>query len=109
MPAVSRLLLNVAVYRTWIALREEDGGLARPHESMEISKRQLLAGRPGSWESQRLTDMALWVGHGKPSRIHESTAAGIDAILYRWATDPARLTEIAETLAAVVSEYADTT
>jgi hypothetical protein len=46
---------------------------------------------------------------GKPSRIDEPAAAGIHAILYRWATDPARFTELAETLARVVSEYADST
>lgn len=99
----------VAVYRTLNALREDHGGMTRPYESHEMSERQLRAGRPGSWEAHRLTDMAMWVGHGKPSRIDQAAAAGIQAILYRWTTDPERFTEVAETLASVVSEYADTT
>jgi hypothetical protein len=37
----------------------------------------------------------------------ESTPVG--EILYRWTTDPDRFTEVAGTLAAVVSEYADST
>lgn len=99
----------VAVYRTWNALRDDHGGMTHPTESFEISTRQLRAGRPGSWEAQLLTEMALWVGHGKPSRVDEAAAASIQAMLYRWTTDPDRYTELAETLAAVVSGYADST
>lgn len=104
--------LAVAVYRTIGRLRDAAGGFElgnseRNHHSHETAFRQLRAGRAGSWEAELLTEVALWAGHGKPSRIHEDACAGITAVLYRWCTDPARFTEVAETLAATVSRFAD--
>lgn len=99
--------LAFATYRTWAEVRADHGGMERPMESHEVSHRQMIAGRPGSWEASSLIDLALWVGHGKPSRIHADAGAAMQAILYRWVTDPDRYTEVAETLAAVVSRYAD--
>ncbi len=104
--------LAVAVYRTIGRLRDDAGGFElgdseRNHLSHEVSVQQIRAGRAGSWEAELLVDVALWAGHGKPSRIHEEACAGMTAVLYRWCTDPARFTEVAETLAAVVSRYAD--
>ncbi|MCW2653469.1 MAG: hypothetical protein JWR32_4445 [Mycobacterium sp.] len=96
--------LAVAVYRRWKALRDEQGGMAQPHESMEISKRRLLASRPGSRETQHLTKMALWVG----AASHRGSTRPLGRrFLYRRVTEPARFTEVAETLAGVVAHYAD--
>lgn len=98
--------LAVAVYRTIGRLRQDAGGMAAPGSS-DTSFRQIRAGRPGSWEAHQLTDVARWAGHGRRSRIHEDACAAMAAVLYRWCTDPDRFTEVAGTLAAVVSQHAD--
>lgn len=99
--------LAAALYDTFRQLREDHGGMDNPRGSYETAQRQLLAGRPGSWEAQSLLDLMLWSGDGKASRIDPGARAELAAIIRRWITDPDRYTEVAETLAAVVSELAD--
>ena len=104
--------LAVAVYRTIHRFRDDAGGYDPDNYDLnrrthETSMRQVKAGRPGSWEAAQLVEVALWAGTGKSSRIHEDACAGMTDVLYRWGTDPTRFTEVAETLAAAVSEYAD--
>jgi hypothetical protein len=99
--------LAAAVYDVFRQLREDHGGMDNPRVSYETATQHLLAGRPGSWESQSLLHLLHWSGDGKPSRIDPAARAELAAIIRRWVTDPDRYTEVAETLAAVVSELAD--
>jgi hypothetical protein len=93
--------------------------------SYQDARTWLLAGREGSWESEALIEVALFGNglnrapsagtvagrrHAGPSkRVHARVRDGMAAVILRWVTDPARFTEVAETLAAVVSSYADDT
>jgi hypothetical protein len=70
----------------------------------------LLAGREGSWESQRIRQLAWTIGgklDEKPTRIHEETAAGLAAIVISWASRPDSYTEVAENYANLFSRHAD--
>jgi len=94
--------------------------------AFEGARTHLLAGREGSWESASLIGVVLFgneLNLAKETRDRRSVearrAAGpgrrVDVrardlmadMIYRWVTDPARFTEVAETLASVVSSYAD--
>jgi hypothetical protein len=48
-------------------------------------------------------------GQDRPAAHMTRESTPVGEILYRWTTDPDRFTEVAGTLAAVVSEYADST
>lgn len=96
-------------------------------QSWEVAKRTLTAGREGSWESSVLIDVACFGNglnmaaprkgiaddvmtlraRGPARRVHKETRDAMADILYRWVTDPARYTEVAATLAYLVSSYAD--
>lgn len=96
-------------------------------ESWQLAKRTMTAGREGSWESSVLIDI-IGFGNdlnmapprkgivddittrrarGPGKRVHKDVRDAMAAILHRWVTDPARYTEVAETLAYLVSSYAD--
>lgn len=110
-------------------LREEKGGLDNAHGSYEYARRTLMAGREGSWESELLHEVVLFGNGlnlatakqagchewnvearraaGPARRVHGDVRAALAAMFGRWVTDPDRYTEVAETLAYVVSSYAD--
>lgn len=67
----------------------------------------LMAGREGSWESESLMAFTFFGTSLKPSRVDPGTRDALAAIFTRWVTDPGRYTEVAGTLASVVSGYAD--
>lgn len=89
------------------------------------AERTLRAGRSGSWESVLLTGMVVFgcglnlnqkastssdaaAMRAVPSRrVDHEARDQIAAVITRWVTDPARYTEVAETLANIVSGYAD--
>lgn len=94
----------------------------------DYAKRTMMAGRAGSWEADLLISVVLFgneLNLAKPTRtLHRGDVDGLRAagpvrradkvardamaaIIWRWVTDPARFTELAETLAFVVSKYAD--
>lgn len=96
-------------------------------DSYDAAKRALTAGRAGSWESVVLIEVMLF-GNGlnlvRPKGMRNASpevmrAAGpsrrvnaevrdtLADMIYRWVTDPARYTEVAETLAWQVSAFAD--
>lgn len=97
-------------------------------ESYDYAKRTLTAGRAGSWESAVLTEVMLFgqglnlvrAKRGEDGSVKAMRERGparrrvdVDArremadVLRRWVTDPDRYTEVAATLAWVVSAYAD--
>lgn len=83
--------------------------LADPHAGrpFALARRALLAGREGSWESEVLIDIALFGSGLTPKRVNEGIRDLMAAVLWRWVTDPDRYTEVAETLAGIVSRYCD--
>jgi hypothetical protein len=114
----------------------EDAGPDRPgkwlapgggYDTYQAARRAMLAGREGSWESEALITVMLFGNElnlpdikgrrhadvderraaGPSKRVHREAHAAMAAMFHRWVTDPARYTEVAETLAAVVSTYAD--
>jgi hypothetical protein len=88
--------------------------------------RTLTAGRPGSWEASSVigvvlfgnelnlypykqgTDVATMRATGPhPKRVNIEAKDRIEHVLRRWTNSPDRYTEVPETLAAVISSYAD--
>jgi hypothetical protein len=118
--------LAAAIEVVFHRVREEHGGLAA-RGSWEFARRTLTAGREGSWESEVLIEVMLFGNElnlapatrsarydidvrraaGPSKRVHASAREGVAAIVHRWVTDPARYTEVAETLAGIVSSYCD--
>jgi hypothetical protein len=118
--------LAAALESVFHQIRESHGGLQSASGSYEYAKRTLLAGREGSWESVVLIDVVL-LGNslnlanaargrqdvdarraaGPSPRVDAAARAAMAEIIHRWVTDPARYTEVAETLASVVSRYCD--
>lgn len=124
--------LAAAVETVFHQLRESRGGLGSAHDSFEYAMRTMKAGREGSWEAEAL-DAVMWFGNelnlapapgkkirntwdndarraaGPGRRVDAAVRDELAAMLTRWVTGPERYTEVAETLAAVVSRYADET
>ena len=118
--------LAAAIETVFHQVREEHGGLAAPG-SWEFARRTLTAGREGSWESEVLIEVMLFGNElnlapatrstrydvdarraaGPSKRVDVSARQGVAAILHGWVTDPARYTEVAETMAGIVSSYCD--
>lgn len=120
--------LAAAIEEVFHHRREDHGGL-HAGDSYEAAKRALTAGRGGSNESHMLMEVML-IGNGlnlvrlkgvrmpsvermRAAGPHRRVDAAVRAILadliHRWVTDPTRYTEVAETLAAEVSRFADDT
>lgn len=94
--------LAAALHATYNGIR---GQLA--DRDGQAAQRLLMAGREGSWESEYLISF-VWFGSGlKPGRVDPGARDALAAIFTRWVTGPDRYTEVAETLAGVVSGYAD--
>jgi hypothetical protein len=116
--------LAAAVECVFHDIRESFGGLSAPR-SYQLAKTALTAGREGSWESAVLIEIVLFgnglnlAGRGHdvgvrraagPSRRVDPVVRGdLAAMIGRWVTGPARYTEVAETLAVVVSRFCDET
>lgn len=96
------------------------------HGGYEYARRTMMAGRAGSWEAGLLVSIVMFgsglnlakdAGRygsvddarkaGPARRVDKAARDAMAAVIWRWVTDPARYTELAETLAAVVSRYAD--
>lgn len=113
--------LAAAIEQAYHELREAAGGLSAPG-SHETAMRLLRAGREGSWESEMLGYFAVFgnalnlvkgptvaamraAGPGK--RVSRDARDAMTAMLLRWVTGPDRYTEVAGTLAYLVSSHAD--
>ena len=116
-----------ALEELYYQVREAAGGL-NDINSYDYAMRTLMAGREGSWESEVLKETVLY-GNGlnlDPKKKSQSTSLGqwrslgpstrrVDLsaraimleVVTRWVSDPERYTEVAATLAGVVSAYAD--
>lgn len=106
-------------------LRNAMGGLGNATGSYDYAARTMIAGRSGSWESAVLIDVILfgnilnqravdnWVDSRRAaspsSRVHHEARDVMAGIFRRWVTDEHRYTEVAETLAFLVSHHADST
>ncbi|WP_052428604.1 hypothetical protein [Actinopolyspora erythraea] len=108
--------------------RDHKGGMSNPSESFEYAQRSMIAGRPGSWESEVLLRVILF-GNGlnlaKPSselperdvearrragpraRVHRAGQQDLVTLVRRWTSNPGQYVEVAETVATVVATYAD--
>jgi predicted transcriptional regulator len=127
--------LAAAVEVVFHQARERFGGLAAA-DSYERAKRSLVAGRHGSWESELLSEVWLtgngynlvrkgaprrhlgvaeaanWKRAAGPSpRVNQDARDRMAAVITAWTqeVESGRYVEVAETLAAVVSRYADET
>lgn len=81
-----------------------------PPWSHDFGRRALIAGREGSWESEVLINVMYFgreLAASRPRRIDLATLDGMTALLWRWVASPDRYTEVAETLASIVSGYCD--
>jgi hypothetical protein len=116
--------LAAAIELVFHQLRQERG---RHDDSFEFASRTLVAGREGSWESVVLIEVMLFGNElnlapatrknrydtaarraaGPMTRVDAATRDHMAAVLHRWVSDPGRYTEVAETLAGVVSAYCD--
>ncbi|WP_331765178.1 hypothetical protein [Nocardia sp. NBC_01388] len=109
-----------------IRARASEPGDQFHHGGYRFASRAMTAGRPGSWESERL--QSVWIfGNGlnlwprkdgkgpdemratgpNPKRVHLEARDQMAAVLRRWVDSTDRYTEVAEHLAAIVSRYAD--
>jgi hypothetical protein len=126
--------LAAALEAVFHRVRTEHGGDRPGHwmtpgggfDSYQFARRTLMAGREGSWESQFLAEIILFgnglnlapesrtmrdpgarraAGPGK--RVNQAARDQIADVLWRWVASPFRYTEVAETLASIVSRYCD--
>ena len=107
-------------------IREERWAQTDISDSWSYARRTLMAGREGSWESvllieivtfgnglnlakatRRVQDVDERRKAGPSSRVDRAVRDAMAEIFTRWVTGPDRYTEVAETLAAVVSRFAD--
>jgi hypothetical protein len=118
--------LAAALEAVFYRIREDRWAQTDISESWSYARRTLMAGREGSWESELLIEIVTF-GNGlnlaKPTRqmqdVDERRKAGPSSrvdhavrdamaeIFTRWVTAPDRYTEVAETLAGMVSRYCD--
>jgi hypothetical protein len=90
--------LAAALATTYQGLRKQLGGRAIQH---------IKAGREGSWESECLITVIIFGTELKPRRVLPEARDALTTMLTGWVTNPDRYTEVAETLAGIVSSYAD--
>jgi hypothetical protein len=86
--------------------------LCDERDSYQFARRTLMAGREGSWESELLIDVVMFgsgLNHAaNPSkRVNRVVQGNMAAMFWRWVVAPDRYTEVAETLASIVSSYCD--
>lgn len=118
--------LAAALELVFHQLRETAASTGNADEAYAWARRTMLAGREGSWESESLFHLILF---GNDLNLDRKVQGSIDQqraaqtskrldygvrgqmaeIFRRWVTDPSRYTEVAETMAGVVSGYADET
>lgn len=99
---------------------------ADPSGTIDYASRTLVAGRPGSWEAELMTEVWLFGSelnlHPRTNnasvaemratgpnakRVHLEARDRIAAVLRAWTGSPDHYTEVAENLAGLVSVYAD--
>ncbi|MFD4406747.1 hypothetical protein ACFWPH_28690 [Nocardia sp. NPDC058499] len=92
----------------------------------DYATRTLVAGRPGSWESALMSELWLFGSElnlwprtdsgdvasmratgPNPKRVHVEARDRMAAVLRAWTASEDRYTEVAETLASLVADYAD--
>lgn len=122
--AVTSLAAALATVVT--RLYENAGGVESSAGSGAYAHRTLKAGRAGSWEAELLVSVVSFGyelndnrkapksggrhaprADGPGRRVDRAARDGMAAVIMRWVTDPARYTEVAETLAWIVSRHAD--
>ena len=122
--------LAAALDQVFHELRESRGGINGSNDSFDYATRTLLAGQAGSWESAVLMevvrfgnglnlvrggrstgsivqDAARRRAAGPSKRVDVDGRRELAAIIRHWVLAEDRYVEVAETLAAVVSRYAD--
>lgn len=96
------------------------------HATAAYARRTLTAGRPGSWEAELImnvvyfgNELNLWPRKGNPTveqmretgpnpkRVNIEARDQIAAVLRRWTGSDDSYTEVAETIKAMISFYAD--
>jgi hypothetical protein len=117
--------LAAAIETVFHNLREAAGGL-NDRASYDFAMRTLKAGRAGLWEAALLEEVvffgcdlnldykaskkgtpAAMRAAGPSRRVHREARDQMASVVTRWVTNPGRYTEVAETLAGIVSCYAD--
>jgi len=117
--------LAAALEDVFRRLNDQHHGSGPDLDGFQYARRTMMAGRAGSWESDLLMHVT-WFGNnlnfaketkaprsaptrkaGPSRRVDKAARDAMASILWRWVTDPARYTEVAATLASVVSRYAD--
>jgi hypothetical protein len=108
-------------------VREQHDGLSDPHGSYVAAKMALMAGREGSWESEVLIQVVMagngfnlvrpkGRGHadasqmraaGPSPRVDRAARDDLAAVFTAWTRSTDRYVEVAETLASIVSRFAD--
>lgn len=124
--------LAAALESVFHQLRESAGRLGHANDPYGFAMRTMKAGREGSWESEALVSVMLFGNElnltpasgkrgrgyrdaaslraaGPSKRVDRAVHHELTVMLTRWVTGPDRYTEVAETLAGVVSSYADDT
>jgi len=76
-----------------------------PQPDYDLAMRRLTAGREGSWESQALKEL-VWFGRDV-SMSRTASKDAITEVLERWIDGPGPYTEVAASLAGIVSVLAD--
>lgn len=121
--------LAAAIEDVFHRLREQHCGgnwSKDTHGGWEYAKRTMMAGRAGSWEADLLISVSLFGNElnlakatrtlhdvdarraaGPVKRVDKTARDAMAAIIWQWVTSPDRYTELAETLAYVVSDHAD--
>jgi hypothetical protein len=120
--------LAAALEAVFDRLRESLPGGWRAPCSYDYAKRTMMAGRAGSWESAVLIDVILFGNGlnlakatrqlpewdvdarraaGPARRVDKAARDAMAAMFWQWVTGPDRYTELAETLASIVSGYCD--
>ncbi|GAA1979214.1 hypothetical protein [Kitasatospora viridis] len=90
------ITLLAALYATARKVMDQSGGRIAV----------MTAGRPGSWEADRLRNL-IWEGDGvKPSRVDQAALDTLTGIFERWVLTGDTVVEMAENLAGDVAQVA---
>lgn len=122
--------LAAALETAFHEIREMRRTTRNDDDSYDWTRRTVMAGREGSWESEVLIEIMLFGNElnlakpgrgpggfdvdvrrvaGPSKRVDVAVRRAMADMFLRWVTDPDRYTELAETLAGVVSRYCDET
>jgi hypothetical protein len=76
-------------------------------EASDNSRDRLVAGRPGSWESELLLSLSVFGDGIMPHRTDLDTVADIRTVLTTWVFGETGRVEVAETLADILGDVID--